>query len=194
MNGSAQVCGRVVIVPPLNEDEQAYVAAFTRSRRGRRDGGPYAVPGNPAAEDGPLSSRVPARLARPAGPAGPESSADDQPSQWCPWTVCWDGCCLALDVRLPRERAGDWMRYLIDHFFRTGAFVSSLGLRDFRVFTFDHRLDGVVVSTLPEGRGRQTLLIVVTNNSVYDELMTADDPRLATGAGPDAAPPGGHPR
>lgn len=161
-----ELTGSIDIRPTLNEDEQAYLSAFTSSRRYRRAGGPYDVPGNPAAE-------------REAGrnPAGHyHDTADGQPSLVCPWTVCWDGCCLSLDPERGIHRAGDWMRYLIDHFLRPGALARGSGLHRFRPFTFDHRLDGLVTARRPGAD--DVLMVLVTDNAVYDETTSAADPRL----------------
>jgi hypothetical protein len=47
---STDFIGHVDMTPVLNEQERAYLAAFSDSRRWARPGGPYEVPGNPAAE------------------------------------------------------------------------------------------------------------------------------------------------
>ena len=53
MGYSTDYVGCVVIDPPLNHAEQQYLTAFCVSRRFDRVDGPYAVPGNPAAEADP---------------------------------------------------------------------------------------------------------------------------------------------
>jgi hypothetical protein len=51
MGYSTDFLGHLDIEPPLNDEEIDYLTAFFDSRRCRREGGPYAVPGNPRAEN-----------------------------------------------------------------------------------------------------------------------------------------------
>src|ERR1700712_4824336 len=51
MGYTTDFIGHIGIEPPLNQYEQAYLAAFASSRRCRTRDDPYDVPGNPAAEE-----------------------------------------------------------------------------------------------------------------------------------------------
>lgn len=185
MSSATQVHGQIDIRPVLNDEEQAYLAAFTMSPRVRGPGSDYDVPGNPAAAAARLTQHAPpadrgssAAEAAGDGSAEPEV-ATGQPSLWCPWTVCWEGCCLTLDPRRPVDHAGAWARYLIDHFLRPGAVAGTLGIRELRAFSFDHRVDGVVLVHLDSSAEPTARLIVVTNNAVYDEVVSGDRSILA---------------
>jgi hypothetical protein len=69
--------------PPLNDDEIAYLIAFSRSRRCRRPSGVHVVHRNPTAETSEGLDRD-----------SYNSCAEEQAGLWCDWVPCWDGCCL----------------------------------------------------------------------------------------------------
>ena len=94
MGYSTDFIGHIDIEPALNQDEIEYLTAFAHSRRFDRAGGPYAVPGNPAAEErGDIDiDRYNRR-------------APGQPQLWCQWVPCWDGDCLSYDRRSSTHRS-----------------------------------------------------------------------------------------
>lgn len=111
MGYTTDFIGHVEVRPALNEAEQLYLTAFAQSRRYERPDGPYEVPRNPAAERGE----------RPTDVDAYNTIAPGQPSLWCGWLPCWDGCCLAHDGIEKSYGARAWMKYLIDHFLAPGA-------------------------------------------------------------------------
>ena len=133
MGYTTDFVGHIDITPPLNDDEINYLSAFARSRRCDRPGGPYDVPGNPAAERNSLSIER------------SNATAPGQPGLWCQWVPCWDGCCLAFDGHEKFYAAIPWLRYLIEHFLKPNAAASRRVDPMFANFSFDHRLDGMVV-------------------------------------------------
>ena len=136
MGYTTDFIGHIDIHPPLNQAEQMYLHAFAQSRRYARPGGAYDVPRNPAADG-----------QRPVHDVDAYNTvAPGQPSLWCQWVPCWDGCCLSHDGIEKFYAATDWMSYLIDHFLAPTALARNSGLEWFTEFTFDHRLDGVIAA------------------------------------------------
>jgi hypothetical protein len=179
MGVTTDFIGYVDIDPGLNDDEQAYLAAFTKSRRCVRPGGPYAVPGNPAAER--AHEKSPAEIERQdeaerASITDYNTTAEGQPSLWCDWEVCWSGCCLTFSGVEKFYGSTLWLGFLIDHFLRPGAHAASSGLSYFEGFTFDHRLDGLIASC--RRSDKEMSLIRVTDNVVTEELLRTGDRRL----------------
>jgi hypothetical protein len=164
MGYTTDFIGHIDIDPPLHDVEIAYLSAFSASRRCERPGGPYVVPGNPLAEshsdfDGDAYNR----------------SAEGQPGQWCDWVPCWDGCCLTFNGNEKFYSPVGWMRYLIAHFLKPGARASRTGDEQFRGFTFDHRLDGMIVGCRRDNK--ELYAIVVSNNRVRERVLRPADPR-----------------
>lgn len=140
MGFTTDFIGHIDIAPSLNDEEIAYLTAFSQSRRCRRPGGPYDVPGNPMAETsegfGDSYNRA----------------ADGQPGLWCSWVPCWEGCCLAFNGNEKFYSAVAWLRYLVTHFLKAGAQASRSGNERFAGFTFDHHLEGMIVGCRRETR------------------------------------------
>jgi hypothetical protein len=67
------------------------------------------------------------------------------------------------------------MRYLIAHFLKPGAHASRNGGELFRDFTFDHRLDGMIVGCRRDDK--ELYAIVVSNNRVSERILRPADPR-----------------
>lgn len=108
--------------------------------------------------------------------------APGQPSLWCGWQPCWDGCCLAHDGIEKFYGATGWLCYLIDHFLAPHAHAqSSSGLGWFTDFTFDHVLDGIVAGCRRDTR--ELYLIRVEQNVVSEQSRLGPDSELR-GAGP----------
>lgn len=125
--------GYIEIEPPLNTAEHQYLSAFSRSRRCTRTGGPYAVPGNPYAED--EAAYVDVNL-----------PPEGQPGLWCDWMPTGEGAALHVEGREKFYQPVEWLTYLIEHFLKPGAHASRSNEPWFADFNFDHRLDGMVVA------------------------------------------------
>lgn len=166
MGYTTDFIGHIDINPMLNDAEQAYLQAFSRSRRWDREDGPYVVPGNPAAEEQD-SERDRDSYNR---------TAPGQPELYCQWVPCWDGCCLAFDGHEKFYEPVGWMSYLIDHFLRPGAHASGAGLPCFDEFAFDHVLEGLVVGCRRDDK--ELFAIRVENNEVSEEILRPADDRL----------------
>lgn len=179
MGVTTDFIGHVDIAPALNDAEQAYLAAFTLSRRCRRDGGPYAVPGNPAAEGLRPLTRFEIGQLDDAELAGETERvnevAEGQPSFWCDWEICWSGCCLTYSGVEKFYGSTRWLEYLIDHFLRPDALAASSPLSYFAAFTFDHHLDGMFATS--RRSDKQMTLIHVTDNMVSEEVLRLGDRR-----------------
>lgn len=162
MGYTTDYVGHIDIVPPLNDEEVEYLTAFRESRRCQRPGGAYDVPGNPWAEE---PSEFPVD--------DYNRVADGQPELWCNWSVCWDGCCLAWNGTEKSYAMVEWLRYLIAHFLRPRAKAS--GHSGFEDFTFDHRLDGMVVGCRRDDK--ELFAITVTGNRVTERVLRRADTR-----------------
>ena len=152
MGVTTRYLGHVEISPPLNQDEYDYLRLFSRSRRSFREGGPYEVfPFDPHEEAPHLHGDAAAeRINR---------IAEGQPGYWCQWVPCPQGCCLAWDGREKFYAGPAWLQYLIDHFLRPGALAEAGGGVQFRRFTFDHDVNGVVVGQQGDNRALFSLTV-----------------------------------
>ena len=155
--------GHVEVRPGLNEAEVAYLAAFAGSRRWRRAEGPYAVPASPCEQE-------------PVGARAWHLPAEGQPTLWCDWVPCWDGCCLTWEGEARFAGVGTWLGYLVDHFLRPGAAASRVEDPRFAGFTFDHVLDWMVVGCRRDNK--QLFAVTVHDNRVREEILRAGDGRL----------------
>lgn len=164
MGYTTDFLGHIDITPGLNEAERSYLSAFSRTRRYDRSQGPYYVPPNPYADQ---VDRAPTkRINTP--PRG-------QPGLWCRWVPCWDGCCLTLDGEEKIYQPAEWLDYLINHFLRPGAAASASGDAAFDDFTFDHRLDGLVIGCRRDNK--ELSAIRVKDNVISHEVLRPADPR-----------------
>ena len=156
MGYTTDFVGHIRIDPPLNKSEQQYLAAFAASRRMERRDGPYAM-GNEEREvvDGN------------APPPG-------QPGLWCQWIPSCCGRCLVWDRGEKFYAPTEWMRYVIDHLLRPGAFAARTGLPEFDKFTFDHTVSGEVAACRAD-TGR-LWLIIVGDNDVREEVRVPGVP------------------
>lgn len=162
MGYTTDFIGHIDIEPGLNEAERTFLSAFNLTRHCDRAEGPYYVGGNPYADtdgDIELSNRLGA----------------GQPGLWCRWEPCWDGCCIALDGEEKIYQPVQWLDYLINHFLREGAEASSSGLGAFDDFTFDHRLNGLVVGCRRDNK--ELFAIRVINNLITQETLRPADRR-----------------
>lgn len=164
MGHTTDFLGHIDIDPSLNHAETAYLTAFARSRRFDRPGGPYEVPDDPRAETGE-DFEIDRYNAVAIG----------QPSLWCDWEPCGDGCCLAFNGTEEFYEPVRWLRYLVTHFLKPGAKASSTALDQFAAFTFDHRLNGIVVGCRRDNK--ELFAINVTNNRVTEKILRPADQR-----------------
>ena len=147
--------GRFDIEPRLNPAEVEWLRAYAAGPLFPRSADPYAIPMNP-------------RAARLDGGA-----TGDTPS-YCDWRPCLDGCCLQwTHDRETRGRAVE-PQYLVDHFLRPGAYAASSGRDDFRPFTFDHRVSGVVAAE--DGESRELYLLLADGAVIEERTLVAADP------------------
>jgi hypothetical protein len=165
MGYSTDFIGHVDINPVLNDDEMSYLKAFASSRRWAREGGPYDIPPNPAADQ--ARDDVPVEQFN--------TVASGQPGLHCDWVPCWDGCCVSYTGYEKFYGSTAWMSYLIDHFLRPGAHAEQSGLAWFDGFTFDHRCDGVIAGCRRDNK--ELFLIRVEDNEVREEVLRPADQR-----------------
>lgn len=105
--------GAVEIVPPLNEQEVAYLEKFANTRRMHRKNGPYFVDGKGFAGQDREDDVIDYNRPDPS-----------QPGLWCQWTpgVSRDAEGNEVHDRVEWDEgekfydATEWMRYLVDHF------------------------------------------------------------------------------
>jgi hypothetical protein len=162
MGVSTTYIGHVEIEPPLNVAERDYLSAFAASRRSWRRGGPYAV--TPEDPDTGSSDAAVDRYNRIA--AG-------QPSLWCQWVPCPRGCCLSWNGHEKFYAGASWLQYLMDHFLRPGAEVSSSKAEVFGRFTFDHRMDGVIAGRQEDTR--ELFLLRVDDSLLTQQVLRRGD-------------------
>ena len=162
MGYTTDFVGHIDIAPHLNAGEIGYLQAFRYARHFDRGGSPYDVPGNPLAPD---SEDVPMERYN--------SVEHGMPQLYCQWAPCGSGCCLAFDGNEKFYEPVDWLRYQINHLLKPGAKASKTGHPQLSDFTFDHRLDGMIVGCRRDNR--ELFAITVTNNRVTRRVLQAGD-------------------
>jgi hypothetical protein len=157
--------GHVEIVPNLNQAEYDYLRAFARSRRSFRPEGPYAVhPEDPHTGSSEREVELYNKIAK------------GQPGYWCHWEPCPHGCCLGWNGMEKFYAGQAWLQYLIDHFLRRGAHAKDSGDPQFREFTFDHKMNGIIVGEQKDNR--ELFILRVVANEVARETLRRGDPDL----------------
>jgi hypothetical protein len=161
MGYTTNFTGQITVSPPLNPSEITYLRRFAETRQMRRDNGPYFTGGGCAGQDREADIRD-------FNPPLPE-----QPSLWCRWVPSEDGTAIEWDQGEKFYNSEAWMRYLIQTFLEKGAAVEvergapvegRVYPDEFKDFTFDHVLNGVI-----EAQGEDPndhWLLVVENNEV----------------------------
>lgn len=163
MGVSTTYIGHIEIDPPLNRAERDYLLAFAASRRSWRQAGAYAVtPQEPHTGNSDAATRRYNMMAK------------GQPSLWCQWVPCPKGCCLSWDGHEKFYAGASWLQYLMDHFLRPGAEASSSKARQFNLFTFNHRMDGVIAGRQEDNR--ELFLLRVADSQLTQELLRRGDP------------------
>jgi hypothetical protein len=164
MGHTTDFVGNLTVAPRLNDTEIEFLNAFATSRRCRRPGGPYDVPGNPGAGDW---RDFPTDL--------DNLPATGQPGLWCNWEVCWEGDCLCWNGTEKSYRMVEWLRYLIEHFLKPGA--KAQPDPRFSGFTFDHVVSGMVVGCRRDTK--ELFAVRVTDNRVRTRVLQAGNPAWA---------------
>jgi hypothetical protein len=151
--------GVVVVSPPLNATEIAYLRKFNETRHMDRERGSYFVDGTGDFGQG-HDSDIRNYNAPPS----------DQPGLWCQWTPSDDGETIVWDEGEKFYEAPEWMTYLIDHFLRPSAQASETNDPQFAGFTFDHVCSGEIYAQGedPDDKWR----LVVDNNAVRVQTAT----------------------
>jgi hypothetical protein len=67
-----------------------------------------------------------------------------------------------------------WLKYLIDHFLRRGAYKRGSCDPQFREFTFDHEMNGIIVGEQKDNR--ELFILRVAADEVTRETLRRDDP------------------
>jgi len=157
MGYTTDIIGTVEVTPKLSDAEMSYLTAFAATRRWFRQEGPYVVLDNPSVDE-------------------PYDDVElynrpwlGEPSLWCHWVPCWEGCCLSFDGGEKFYAPTQWLRYLIEHFLAPDARAAKSGNPAFTEFSFDHELNGVLAA-----RRRDTgrlWLIKVRANRVREQTL-----------------------
>lgn len=162
--------GRINIEPPLNPHEIDYLTRFSESRRMDRTNGPYYIGGGSMGQ---------AHEADIIDYNRPHSS---QPGLWCNWVPTPDGTALVWDGMEKFYDSVEWMIYLINYFLRPDAITSPTGHmeivpagsrplpEEFRHFTYDHILSGVIHAQGEEDDD-EWLLHVMDNRVVRTDVV-----------------------
>ena len=103
------------------------------------------------------------------------------------WVPCWTGCCLSFDGAEKCHEPVAWLRYVIAHFLKPGASASRSGVARFSGFTFDHRLDGMLVGCRRDTK--ELTAITVRANRVATRILRPPDLRHAGCPSPAPAQP-----
>lgn len=146
--------GRIKVTPPLSAPEVKYINAFNETRRMDRESGPYFVGGS--------------------GFKGQGNDEDinnfntpdfTQPSLWCQWRASDDGEYIEWDEGEKFYEAGEWMKYIIDHFIGTNPIAKTHGGSKWLAEHLQgHVCNGIITAQGEESDDQWTL--VVQNNKV----------------------------
>ena len=120
--------GKLSIDPPLTKEQVNYINKFSDTRRMQRDPAKLANLPDPIREavDLPLGVNggyyVGSTCDFLSGQDRDEviqynSPPSGQPGLWCQWVVSDDGSTLGWDGEEKFYEYGNWLRYLIEHFF-----------------------------------------------------------------------------
>lgn len=157
MGYTTEFDGQIVISPPLNAVEVAYLRRFSGTRRMDRLLGPYYVDGGGYAGQ----AREPDIDDYNAPPPG-------QPGLWCHWVPTDDGTALEWDGSEKFYDGEEWMRYLIAHFL-TGTDGTFKNHSDSEGFTFDHMANGTIIAQ-GEDPTDQWRLVVHENHVTREDI------------------------
>lgn len=120
MGYHTEFSGQLTIEPPLTKEQVQYINKFSDTRRMQRD------PDQLAHMPDPIREAVNLPLGVNGGYyVGQDRDAvieynrppSGQPGLWCQWVVSHDGSVLEWDGGEKFYEYGDWLRYLIEHFF-----------------------------------------------------------------------------
>jgi len=160
MGYTTEFDGRVSVSPPLNRHEIVYLLKFAATRRMDRTRGPYFVDGS-----GPFGQGRDDDIQNfNQPPAG-------QPGLWCQWEPTEDGTAIQWNGEEKFYDSADWMTYIIDTFLKPGAVLASELAspepdrhypEEFRHFTFDHELNGVIDARGEDDDDQWQLLVTGT--------------------------------
>ena len=128
MGYTTEFDGEFVVTPTLKPEHRAYLAAFSRTRRMKRNG----------AQAGKLADRIREAVGLPVGPegayfvgaqsdCGQEHTPDitdynsppiGQPGLWCQWTPNEDGTTISWDGGEKFYEYVEWLDYLLANFLK----------------------------------------------------------------------------
>lgn len=97
--------GQIIVDPPLNPEEIAFLKKFNTTRRMKCTQGPYYV------DRGGLMGQ-----AEGSDVLAYDDPPEGQPGLWCKWTPADDGTAIEWDEGEKFYDSVEWMQYLIDHF------------------------------------------------------------------------------
>jgi len=118
--------GTLSIDPPLTKEQVTYLNKFSDTRRIKRDPAKLANMPDPIREAVNLPAGVDGGYyVGSTSDFGQDEDAvtnynsppSGQPSLWCQWVVSDDGSTLEWDGGEKFYEYGNWLRYLIEHFF-----------------------------------------------------------------------------
>jgi hypothetical protein len=178
MGFSTKYLGRLDIEPHLNESEVEWLRAYAAIDR-RHYTERYEVAMNPRAvalqrwrreEAGEEAGEA---VAPDPDPFTSLTPLDGSPYPHLDWEPCVQGCCLVWEGTEKSRMAEDWLQYLIDHFLRPGAHARTDHRPDFKDFTFDHVVSGIIAAERDDTR--ELFLIVCEDNTIRRETLVAPD-------------------
>jgi hypothetical protein len=149
--------GEIKAFPPLNEGEQKFLNAFTRTRRVVRN---YPNKGKYFISDGTdCSGQTTNNILEHNTP--PEG----QPGLWCQWKSTKDGN-IEWDGGEKFYSADEWMVYITEHFFKKNSYMQKLEPETYKKYGFqEHSLNGVIYAKGEEAG--DIWKIIVKDNEVF---------------------------
>lgn len=146
--------GRIKVTPPLSAAEVKYINAFNGSRRMDREAGPYFVGGSGdfgQGHDSDINNY--------------NKSDMSQPGLWCQWVASDEGDYIEWDGGEKFYSAGEWMKYIIDHFIGANPIAKTHGGSKWLTKHLQGHVCNGIINAFGEERN-DIWNIVVDNNKV----------------------------
>lgn len=143
MGYTTEFDGKITITPPLDQEEVAFLNAFSDSRRMDRKQGPYYVVGDENRQD------IRDYNSPPAG----------QPGLWCQWIATEDGTAIVWDGGEKFYESEAWMAYIIEHFL--GDTPKAMG--EVSALKGGHKLNGLIHA---QGEEEDDVWHLIVSNNV----------------------------
>ena len=157
--------GHIKVTPPLSADEVKYINTFAESRRMDREAGPYFVGGSGDFGQG-----------KDADINNYNKPDNTQPGLWCQWVASNDGEYIEWDGGEKFYSAGEWMKYIIDHFIGSNPIAKNANSKWLTEHLQGHVCNGVINAFGEERSDIWSILVQNNDVTVVQETVQLPAP------------------